>query len=731
MEDIEGVLRSVINEASKKTNGESKPGPVPKAGSMPSEMTALLGDIQTAMVESDAAAKATVARTKADIAKTDLFTDMIVESGKTLAEANKKIQLQKDIGSLQIQDDANTIRDAAGGLDFQVAQIGSLADSQKKTIELQAEKADILDDEFTGVGIFDAAINMFRVGNLSSQIEKSQRKSAGTTNQIQQLTQSQESFGRVNTQAARTVTKGTIAAGQTAIAAQASIDESKARLSQVFSNGEAYAAAENASGNQVKNMIRQLDIYNGIEDRAVRNAEIALRKQQLEAEKVLLEFKVPAAKLSAEQSAVNLRISKLTAKRAEVDASKEGARADTLDRQIVREEQQAILLQAQVDSIPTNKESKATALKTAEANLTIMQQTIGMSPFKIATAKLTVEKLQIEAEDRARRRAAMVVNVQKGQAIAGLPIELEDAVIMSRIEGGGITGRLQDLLMEIGTSGDIGQDPATSRANLANLGNYTPTDGTRLLEEATVLQNNLGTNDPTYKRPNTVEGIAAEFNQVARAHYKSKELNIATGDNSNPLHAPPFTVLARKKSVSGTALYQKILKNKGMTETNPQIIVDAALAGYLAKDITIEEAKAGVEAIFDQAALSNNLIEGGLARVGFDTQTTYNTRLMVSPTFFEEMRIRAGRIAGSEGTTASMTGAGLAAVVVTAAGAPVTLPVAALSILGGGILGALGSDEVINNQFPESTMGVDLMSSSSINLFFARAMNSSKGSTNP
>ena len=718
MEDVEGILRSVINEASKKTNGESKPGPVPKAGSMSSEMTALLGDIQTAMVESDTAAKATVARTKADIAKTDLFTDMIVESGKTLAEANKKIQLQKDIGSLQIQDDANAIRDAAGGLDFQVAQISSLADSQKKTIKLQTELADIRDDEFTGIGVFDDAINMFRGGGLQAEIAKSQRKSAGTTNQIQQLTQSQESFGRVNTQAARTVTKGTIAAGQTAIAAQASIDESKARLSQVFSNGEAYAAAENASGNQVKNMIRQLDIYNSLEDRAVRNAEIALRKEQMEAEKLLLEFKVPAAKLSAEQGEVNLRISKLTEQRAEVDASKEGARAAALDRQIVKEDQQAILLQAQVDSIDTNKESKDVALKTAEANLTIMQQTIGMSPIKIATAKLNVERLQIEAEDRARRRAVMVLNVQKGQAIAGLPVELEDAVIMSRIKSGGITGRLQDLLMEIGSSGDIGQDPATSRTNLANLGNYTPTDGTRLLEEATVLQNNLGANDPTYKRPNTVEGIAAEFNQVARAHYKSKELNIATGDNSNPLHAPPFTVLARKKSVSGTALYQKILKNKGMTETNPQIIFDAAIAGVLAKDITLPEAIAGYEAIFDQAALSNNLIEGGLTRVGFDTQTTYNTRIMIPPTLFEEISINTGRAVESKTARMLTSFPG---------------PTAALALAAGKILGVKDAevDAINKGRYPESTMKVDAMNSASIELLFSRYMNSAKPPSNP
>jgi hypothetical protein len=61
MEDIEGILRSVMNEADKKTKGESNPGSPPNADSLSSEMKAMMTNIQTAMVDSDTRAKATVA----------------------------------------------------------------------------------------------------------------------------------------------------------------------------------------------------------------------------------------------------------------------------------------------------------------------------------------------------------------------------------------------------------------------------------------------------------------------------------------------------------------------------------------------------------------------------------------------------------------------------------------------------------------------------------------------
>ena len=640
MEDIEGILRSVMDEANKKTTGESKPAPVPSADSMSSEMKAMMTDIQDAMADSKTRDEASVVRTKADIDKVDFFTDIMVNSGNDLAAAQQKIKLQADIGALEVQENAKRVRDAAGGLDFQVKQIAALTESQQNTNNLQAELADILDDEFTGVGLLDDAINMFRVGGLYGEIDQSQRKSAVTANQIQQLTQSQESFGRVNTQAASTVNQGTIAAGQTVLAAQASIDEAKAKLNQVFSNGEAYARLEVASGQEVKNLIRQFEVMNSLESLAVRNEEMNLRKQEIQANKELLEFRVPAAKLAAEQGQVNLRITKLTEQRAIVEATKEPKEAERLDRQIAKEKNEAILLQNKVDSIPDINRAREAALKSAETSLAIMEQTVGANPLKVAEARLRFQNLQIESNDLMVRREAMAAKVRTGQALAGIAIEPESAVIMQGINRGGVTGKQYDLLMEIADTGVIALDPATARSNLAQLGTFKPTKATRFLEEVTIIQNNLGATDATYSKPNTAEGAAAEYNATARAHYKSKEINIATGDNSNPLHAPNFAVLSKKRSVSGTALYQNVLKEKGMTETNPQIIVDAAMAGVLAKKISPSEALAGIEAIFDAAAVDNDSLDGGLARVGFDNQTTYNVRLPIPETgFFKDYSV--------------------------------------------------------------------------------------------
>jgi hypothetical protein len=709
MEDIEGILRSVINEADKKTRGQSNPGSPPNADSMSSEMKAMMTDIQTAMEESNTRAKATVARSEVDIAKTDFFSDIMVSSGNDLAAAQQKIKLQADTGALEIQENAKRLRDAAGGVDFQAAQIGNLTESQQSTIRLQDEKADILDDEITGIGIFDAALNMFRVGTLSSQIEKSQRKSAVTTNQIQQLTQSQESFGRVNAQAASTINQGTIAAGQTALASQASIDEANARLNQVQSNGLAYARLEAASGQEVKNLIRQFEVLNTFEDRKVRMAELAFRKEQVEAEKELLEFKVPAAKLSAEQGEVNLRLAKLREDAAKIDAAKEPERAKQVERDLVKADNQAKLLQNQVDNIGTKNQSMEQAVEAQRLNVINAQNNIDANPTRVAAAKVSLQNAEDALADRNVRRKAMATNVRTGQALAGIAIEPEDAVIMQGINGGGATGRKLDLLMEIAASGVIAFDPATARNNLANLGNYKHTKGTKLLDEATIIQNSLGANDATYRKPKNAEGVAAEYNSIAAAHYKSKELNIATEDNSNPLHAPNFAMLSKKASVSGTALYQSVLKDKGMTETNPQTIMDAAMAGVIAKKITVPEALAGIEAIFDQAAASNNTLEGGLERVGFPNQTTYNVRLTIPESgFFKEL----SNVGSFLRTTASL----VPDLIANAAGA---------SLLGSATLDPIGtpSSAVTNNT---NLNPVDLMDAGSLRLHWTKLMSAAR-----
>ena len=75
-----------------------------------------------------------------------------------------------------------------------------------------------------------------------------------------------------------------------------------------------------------------------------------------------------------------------------------------------------------------------------------------------------------------------------------------------------------------------------------------------------------------------------------------------------------------------------------MVETNPQAILDAASNAIVSGDLTPEAAAAGIESIFDAAALHNNTMEGGFNRVGLDNQETYNARLSVPPGFFARVK---------------------------------------------------------------------------------------------
>ena len=93
-------------------------------------------------------------------------------------------------------------------------------------------------------------------------------------------------------------------------------------------------------------------------------------------------------------------------------------------------------------------------------------------------------------------------------------------------------------------------------------------------------------------------------------------------------------------AITNSTFFQKVIKESGMTEIDPQKIMDVGLAAIQAKLITPEELASGIETIFDAAALYNNTLQGGFKRVGLPDQTTFNVRLKRQPSgFFDVLTI--------------------------------------------------------------------------------------------
>lgn len=131
--------------------------------------------------------------------------------------------------------------------------------------------------------------------------------------------------------------------------------------------------------------------------------------------------------------------------------------------------------------------------------------------------------------------------------------------------------------------------------------------------------------DPNFD-PRNEDAIRARFNEEARKFQEEKAANIASGDLSNPYHAPDFQTIAERLK-GKNKLYDEVLTDMEMRETNPQTIVEATTAAVLEGKIPFEQAVSNIKSIFDTAVVYNNSAEGGFSRYGLLNQTNYNTVL--------------------------------------------------------------------------------------------------------
>jgi len=235
----------------------------------------------------------------------------------------------------------------------------------------------------------------------------------------------------------------------------------------------------------------------------------------------------------------------------------------------------------------------------------------------------------------------LVEAVQKGQSLAGAPIEERETIVFGLNQTGAV-GAKYARLQELGGATDpvLGAtafEAGTSLQLVAPSGNVTQTPGIKALEAITDLQAQV------YKKagkvPKDEETLSSDFNGTAQAFMDTKAANINTGDATNPYHAPPFSVLETMTSVISTELYTNVLKAMEMKEVNPQKILDAAIAGVRAGSVSPESAASGVEAIFDAAALYNNTMQGGFRRVGLPNQVTYNTQIQAPVTGVDLLKL--------------------------------------------------------------------------------------------
>lgn len=535
--------------------------------------------VQDAINAATESSVAALEQSKKYVQESSTLFSIIRDSLAGVAKANQTIQLTKDNADLQAQNATIESFELGGGIDLQAQLSANLREESQRLDDLLDRRTDIMNDEHTNITIIDAVINEFRALQTDIEIEGAQAEVNATTARIRNSAAATEAFALQNSLTKKAINQATIEANQKKIAEEANLKLAEVELDTLNANSKMLAQVHSANQQQVQNMLAAYRLEGEAEQREIQKEKIAHSRLEM---------------------------------REQVKQWKESSKA------------------------------RAVALEQAELNL---EKSKALSPTQQAQAELNLAKAQKDIQQQAATEDSLVQAVHNAQATLGVSVEPREVILFGLRSNKAKYNTLLDMGAVNAEDIKFGSSPAEAKETLATAspsGNFKETKITKLLDSIdSAMEIKFSTADATGqipKRPRNQAEAMAAYNQVAEELMAAKASNIVAGDASNPYQAPAFTILESTAEVARTALYQKVLKAKGYKETVPQTIVDAALAGVISKEITIDQAAEGIEAIFDMAALINSRQDGGFRRIGLDNQISYNTFIKRPPSMFEELK---------------------------------------------------------------------------------------------
>ena len=534
--------------------------------------------VQKGLVQSTTRITSSIEALEQSAKETTLSTDAIVSAITDLTAAKQITAQAEGAANLQAQNSILDVFEAGGGLEIQTQLAADLRADGKRVADLLDQKADIVDDEHTGIGVLDAAINRIRAFQTNVELSVARRQQTQTQTQIANFAASTESFARVNALTKKTLNAGTIEAQYKTIEAEGRIAGAKAELVNFNSNATALTNLMAADARNVANLTSVFRLEGEQQQREIQVERVAFQREQMHFQKEQWKVQGPAAKVAFEQATLNLERSK---------------------------------------------------------NLT---------PVQIATAEQNLAAANKRFNDQIATEDTLVSTVQRAQALLEGEgnVEARETIIFG-LTRGGVAGAKYDKLLDIGSAENmvLGANPFEAKLSLQTAspsGNFAANVGTALLNHITLKQADK------YKEagagvPRDEATLANDFNTTATEVMKDFANDIRTGDASNPYHAPPMTVLSQSQAVQQSELYKNVLEAKQMKETNPQTILDAAIAAIRAGTISPESAAVGIANLFEVAGDYNNTLNGGFDRVGLPNQTSYNTTIQAPASFLESLKI--------------------------------------------------------------------------------------------
>lgn len=245
-------------------------------------------------------------------------TSIIKNSMSEIAASTQIVSAATMNADLTAQNNANAILAAAGGTEEQVKNMTRLKEQGDKLNDLQARRADIMDDDITGLSIIDSIINGFRSIGESEDIYYAEQQYNSTIMNIQNQTSAQEGFYRINSFNKKSINDATIAANHKQIAAQASMQAAQQDIANVQSNADMMNRIALADTRTTSNLLESYRLSGTAEQRVASAERLQFDRESMANQREMWEFDKPrmAAQMEAAQLALEDTKAATPAKRA-------------------------------------------------------------------------------------------------------------------------------------------------------------------------------------------------------------------------------------------------------------------------------------------------------------------------------------------------------------------------------------------------------------------------------
>lgn len=567
----------------------------------------------------------------------------VIDTIKSAIDTGAAADTAKEVATLQLQkgheDATNIALKAVSNPEYLSSIMSQLAEEQKKLNAASDARNDLMQEEITGITIVDRVINSFRAIPLDADIADSQNEMRAVVGGMQEIAAAQETVGSILNKTKRTVNSEVIRAASDSIAAQAAKEKAAAELEGLKYNSAQFASVMAADAAAQKNFATLYKLQNAEAEDEVKQQQAQANLASTQMRNSLLAKEVTDIPVNSEIKAIQLETAKVNKQLKDVELE------DALDPKNKQLKRMTLMQRIfELDFKKEYQEFQQQKLDLEKQRLAFEKET---EPMRRDQIRLQYTKAKKEFDTTVAERAQITDSVNKGLAVLQKPPLTEEMAMAFWKSSLPERQRAANALFDLGvnasdvesTNKSLAANPYDAKqikATLETSGPMPESPATKMLDEIDKMV------AAKYERegvsaPRDEETRKADYNAEAKIYQETAAKEIKHADYSNPYHAPDLESLG----LADNPLYNTILKEQGIKEADPQVLLTNAAAAIKSKVLTEKQAVDSLTDIYTRSINYNNTMQYGFKLFGFKNQESYNTEVK-RPLGFIEERYKAG-----------------------------------------------------------------------------------------